>query len=417
MKRKTWILQRSAVAALWVGVVPVAGALPTTDCGTSLLGKPLACALDGDDDHDDAQYADGTYYRSPPAGDVIREWTTAHLIFPELPNALSSDSLMLATLASGEGPYLVINRYTGLFGDAAGKTARTLLATVRTPMTRAAAVTAMAWDLGLTPSIPWITTRRKSVTMPVNPHARASMIKAGVEPAVYAKARLLVGEGSVVVMAHLALAMQSLKERIGRLREPSAVAVSRGVLERVQQAASPGAISDSDLAALMRELETTLSAWPGGSPSVHGTRQLPAVLRLARLAAAYDEERRPVNSDARCDSDGRPTAAAATSLCIDAASDRAVSAWYAEAYRSNITRWRTGPGLDLDGIRLVEAVDSVLPFWVGALSPDARLAPLSTEMVTQWVATHARDASLYPERTTDAMFAAATQQLCTTGVP
>jgi hypothetical protein len=417
MSRVRWLLRNGVVVGFSL-LVPMAGHAATGDrCGTDLLGKPLACVADDDDDHDEPRYADGVFYPSPPVGDVLREWTTAHLIYPQLANALSSDKRMLTDVAVVDGPYVVLNRRTNLFGDEAGKTARTLLETVLTPMSRAAAVTAMAWDLGLTPSVPWITTRRKAVTLPANAHARASMIKAGVEPGIYEQARRLVGNGSVVVMAHVALAMQSLKERLARTRDPSAVAVSQGVFDRVAVATSAGSVSDSDLAALMRELETALAEWPGGMASVHGFRQLPGVLRLARLAAAYHEERRPAGAAALCDGHGKPTAAATTALCIDTASDRAVAAWYAGMFRSGITRWRAGPGLDVDGIRFVEAVDSVVPFWVGALSTQTRLAPVSTELVTQWVATHAREATLYPETATDAIFAAATRSLCMGSAP
>jgi hypothetical protein len=408
------------VVGLCVVVSTGLQATTTDPCPRDLLGNPVSCFQEEINDHDDEQYASGTTYGPPPVGDVLREWITAHLIFPELPNALSSDTTMLAALTTKGAPYVSLNTYTNLFGDDAGKTARTLLATVRTPMSRAGAVTAMAWDLGLTSAIHWTTARKPAVKQPANRHARASMIKAGVEYSIYAQARRLVGDGSVVVMAHLALAMQSLKARLARLHDPAAVAVSQGVLDRVVAATSASDVSDSDLDALMRELETVLAAWPGGEASVLGKRQLPAVLRLARLAAAYAAEDRPGDAEGLCDKNGRPTVAAhpeGGELCIEAASDRAVAVWYASRHRLEITQWRTGPDLDTAHVRLVDAVDSVLPFWIGAFSTSTRLAPVSTELVTQWVATHSRDAALYPEPSTAAMFAAATRQLCAAGVP
>lgn len=392
-------------------------------CGDGDLLSTLPCTEEpeADSDRDDPRFADGRFFPSPPGGDIVADWVTAHLAYPARRDALASDESLVSTLATGTPPYRSLNRDAVLFGDDAGRATRVLAAAAGRPISRAGAATALAWDLGLTASIPWITTRKAKVTSPANAHARASMIKAGVESDIYQQARRLAGEGRVVLAANLALAAQAARDRRGHLREPTSVALLAGTPGRFMAAQGPEHLTDTDLAALMRELESVLSAWPGGELSVHGKRQLPAGWRLARLAAAYDDEFRHDAATHPCDSNGMPVVGTASPrpvpLCIDAATDRDIAAWYARAYRTELTGWRKGPPWSAAHLRLLGAVESVLPFWAGVLHPSARLAPYSVELARQLVATQASDALFYPEPITGQMFHAAGQRLCSAVSP
>jgi hypothetical protein len=410
-----------SVCLAWIGLVSLAHGVEApvaAACDEGDLLTASACdeAMEPVSDNDDPRFSSDRFYPAPPAGDILTDWMTAHLAYPGSPDPLSSDASFVAALVVGVPPYALLNRRTALFSNRAGGAARVLLEAAGQPMSRAAAVTAMAWDLGLTPSLPWITTRKKSVTYPTNVHARASMIKAGVDADIYRQARVLAGTGRVVLAANLALAAQAARDRLAHVRDPSSLALSAGIVDRFLAAGTPDELTDSDLAVLMRELEAQLSGWSGGTLSVYGKRQLPAPWRLSRLAAAYQDEFASVGDVHPCDANGMPVhrsdVGSPAPLCIDAATDRDIAAWYAGAYRSEITDWRRGPGWSPAELRLLKGVFSVVPFWVGVLHPSVKLDPFSVELARQLIATQARDGAFFPEPVTSRIFAATSERLC-----
>lgn len=383
-----------------------------------LLGPCPAEEVEDTGDSDELRYSDAVFYPSPPAGDIVRDWVTAHLVYPDTPPW--TDDAFVRQWMGAYSIYGQLNRQTDLFGSSAGAATRQLSEASGHPMSRAAAFTAMAWDLGLTPSVPWITTRRTRIAYPENEHARAAMIKAGVDVDIYRHTRFLLGTTHPVQAANLALSVQMLRDRLKRLAKPSEVGLDPAIVQRYLDVISLEDLTDSDLRLLMRQLEAGLSAWPGGELSTHEKRQLPAIFRLARLAAAYREQNGHDGAPAPCDPNGiRVSGVAAEYVgeagkmpCFDTANDRAVVQWYRKAYAEEVSTKLAGATLTATMRRIGRAIDDVRPFWVGALGHAVRFRPLTYELAVQAMATHARDASLYPESVITDMFVDATERLC-----
>lgn len=383
-----------------------------------LLGSCPAEAAKDVGDGDEVRYASAVFYPSPPAGDVVRDWVTANIVYPA---ALRwTDESFLHRWMGTYSIYGGLDRQADVFGSPAGIATRHLIEANGHPMSRAAAFTAMAWDLGLTPSVPWITTRRTKVAYPENEHARAAMIKAGIDVDIYRHTRFLLGTTRPVQAANLALSVQMLRDRSKRLAKPIEVGLDPAVVQRYLDAPSLDHITGSDLQLMMRELEAGFSAWPAGELSTHEKRQLPAVYRVARLTAAYREHNGYAGSASPCDPSGvRVSGVAAETiddlgknLCFDTAIDRAVVDWYRRAYADEVGIALADANLTATMRQIAQAIDGVHPFWVGALSDAVRFHPVTYELAVQTMATHARDAFLYPEASVSQMFVDATERLC-----
>jgi hypothetical protein len=160
-----------------------------------------------------------------------------------------------------------------------------------------------------------------------------SIVKAGVEPDIYVQANRNQGSVFPALTANYALAAQLLRAKLATT--PSSLWKVRGLRHDVLDRFVRGEFMHAhDFHYLIQFLDGALATRDAGATSVYGFRQLPAPLRLGRLAGAY-RQRMPFDNEP-CHDDGKHDPEHAGTgmhdrrpLCFDDATDRAVHAWYA----------------------------------------------------------------------------------------
>jgi hypothetical protein len=212
-----------------------------------------------------------------------------------------------------------------------------ILAGLPVPLSTAAAVGILDWDLGLTRARPGRDV--EPGTGYKDPFVAASATKADVDADIFWHMVDLTGFLHSARAAPYAVAMQILREQIrGTAPERRAVlGIDEAVFQRVMKASHLDQVSHHDLQYLSVLVQYRLIHWQPGGRSTKGLRALPTVFRVARVAAAYrdaqgyiggfpckpDATPRENHAGTGTDGDERP-------LCFVAATDRAVHRWYVD---------------------------------------------------------------------------------------
>ena len=205
------------------------------------------------------------------------------------------------------------------------------------------------WDLGYTKA----RTGRDIPRLPDelrNTSGAPSLVKAGIDADLYVQAMHLSGAEHPMIAANYALAAQLLRTKLSTT--PRVLWAQHGlrhdVLDRFVHAGSGTSMYDYDFYYLIHILDGAMSTWSAGDLSTYGLRELPTTFRVARIAAAYRDrlpyDHEPCRADRSYDPryagmggvDKRP-------LCFEDATDRAVHAWYAMAFRAELSSIRPVP--------------------------------------------------------------------------
>jgi hypothetical protein len=203
---------------------------------------------------------------------------------------------------------------------------------------------ALQWQTGVTKARPGIelTVGDDAITAFRGREVAANALKAGVDADIFWKARDMNGSLLTEAAGH-AVALQILRDQM-RYNDPAhydALAIKPDVLKRYLAQTNPDRISEYDqryLADLLRHALATRYAAPGSGTQ---RRQLPAVYRVARVAAAYSDARGYYNSNGYCagteprpgEPTGEDSLAYHRPLCFIAATDRSVQAWFRRELR------------------------------------------------------------------------------------
>jgi len=235
--------------------------------------------------------------------------------------------------------------------DDATRRAIALASSTHGPVTQRMLHDWKVWDLGYTK----VDAMRRA---PVPEELRAGawgvphIMKAGIDPDLYkAGMRGLLDINHPAIQANYVLALQVLREKLTEVNQRfwRERGLRGDVIGRFTDPERHGEPTDFDLHYLVQLLDGELSTWRGAGTNRYGFRELPANLRLARLAAAYREgmpySSQPCASDRRYmathagmgGNDGRP-------LCFDDATDRAVYHWYTHELRDDLGVLLVNPG-------------------------------------------------------------------------
>ncbi|WP_448096125.1 hypothetical protein [Luteibacter yeojuensis] len=243
------------------------------------------------------------------------------------------------------------------------------------------------WDLGFTKA----RTSGGALAVPGGlgniPGAR-NFVKAGIDRDIYIQAIRNQGPLYPALTANYALAAQMLREKLTET-SPSLWNV-RGLRHDVLDRFVGGELMHvHDFHYLIQFLDGALATWDAGATSTYGIRQLPAPLRLGRVAAAY-RQRLPFDFEP-CREDGRQDPAHAGTgrfdrrpLCFDDATDRAVHAWYARELVQELDSIPAG-GVSLAG-RMAAPLRTSRQGWIGIPRPDAIADVTRIEVVEAKVA-------------------------------
>jgi hypothetical protein len=185
----------------------------------------------------------------------------------------------------------------------------------------------------------------------------ASATKAGVDADIFWHMLDLTGFRHSTKAAVYALGMQILRSQVRATPsgEWAASGIDPAVFARVMQAQHMGQLREYDLDYLSTIVQYRLIHRRTGGPDATGRGGIPALYRVARIAAAYRDAQGYIGS-APCLGDGSPDPRTAGTgnrdddrpLCFAAATDRAVHAWYVEEYRRQATQV---PGHHNHGLR------------------------------------------------------------------
>ncbi|MEX1829554.1 hypothetical protein [Luteibacter sp. CQ10] len=219
---------------------------------------------------------------------------------------------------------------------------------------------------------------------------QANLIKSGVMSHYYQRAYELGGGTPLSTLAaELAFAAQTLQawiEATAKLdRRP--LGIREDVLARFETAVSLAEMSDEDLAYLADILRSELSLFRSGRLNFYGQRDIPAPLRVARVAAAYrisqGFDAPPCHADGTADREVAGSDAAATTrpICFTDATDRAVYRWYRTERARQIGRFIASKDATPSRVRLLAAFENVKPAWAGAYGIDAMSTSPFAEIV------------------------------------
>lgn len=212
------------------------------------------------------------------------------------------------------------------------------------------ALAALGWDLGLTGARPGVQVPFRAIALyDVEPLARmhrdplivAGLVKAAVDADIFEAALRVTTEQHSAVAASYAVAAQMIRDQ-SRRHAPTqwkAMGIRLDVVDRLTQALTPGDISDHDREYLGSLAGRAVKKRSVGMLTAYGLRELPATLRVARVAAAYNDGQGSFAAgQAPCFADGthRPGVAGMQSpgdtrrLCFADATDASVQRWYAD---------------------------------------------------------------------------------------
>lgn len=330
----------------------------------------------------------------PPMGEIYQAWVTERLSKAPSYDVLSSDDLMISGFVNDViSPYAPLRSTPFRFAGRVWTSVLQKMLSRGYPMTLTEATEALAYDVGMTRGYAGLSDPLVPLPSLEKPWAAEQIVKAGVSVDIARKALELAGEGAYAVAANYAVAMQVLVEKMACFTPErwDEIGLRSDVAARFMNAARLAEIDDFDLVYLSRLLQGELSSWRPGGLNIYGRRQLPTVLRIARVAAAY-RDLQGYSHEPCTESGVAKAGVAATSplenartMCFVDATDRAVYAWYLKTIdaqmdptRSNfITRQGDGMTLFLHRVR---------PMWQGAFSNDVLRAGVSVELAESLVA-------------------------------
>jgi hypothetical protein len=335
----------------------------------------------------------------PPAGDIFSAWITARLAETPAHDYLVSDDIVTGDMVTPKGSvYTHLRSVPYGFRGTVWHRALSTLTSEDTPLNRAEATEALAWDLGMTNGYPGASDPAYPAPDLGVTWAGAQLQKAGVPEDIARKALALAGSGAYAAAANYAVAAQLLAEKLAcfEASQWAAIGLRSDVLGRFMLAQSLVDIPDYDLIYLTRILQGALSTWHGGEITRFGRRELPTPLRVARVAAAYrdmqgyDEE--------PCSDDGKPRVGIAAvsaddgnkALCLVAANDRAVLDWYHKVLDGQIE-----PGhanfTNAPALRMTRLLRPLRPLWIGVLDRKLQRYATHVEVLESIVADKAND--------------------------
>lgn len=270
--------------------------------------------------------------------------------------AASEGMLLNQLLADPESPYSATVEEPRFANDVEWPE---ILAGLPGNLSTASAVAVLDWDLGLTRARPG-----RDVEPRVgyrDTFVAASATKADVDADIFWHMVDLTGFRHSTRAATYAVAMQILREQV-RSTAPerrAMLGIDEDVFRRVMAASYLDQIPHADMLYLSTLVQHRLIHWQPGGRSTTGLRALPAVFRIARLAAAYRDaqgyvggfpckpDATPRDGDAGTGAEGdeRP-------LCFVAATDRAVHRWYIDESRRQAVH---APQRELSGMQRLAA--------------------------------------------------------------
>jgi hypothetical protein len=272
-----------------------------------------------------------------------------------------------------------------------------------------ATLDALQWQTGLTKARPGIEVAvdDDAVAAFRGREAAANALKAGVDADIFWKARDM--NGSIVTeAAGHAVALQILRDQMRRNAPElyDALAIKPDVLQRYLAQTDPQEIPEYDhryLADLLRHALSTR----GHALDTGNGRRLPAVYRVARVAAAYSDAQGYYNSDGYCAGNeprsGEPTDSTATDyhrpLCFIAATDRAVQGWFRRQLRLEASGPRVHEQHSEGFSHLLHWLGTVLILVDFAAFIETTEAVIADDLVTEGSITE-EDATLASERAT-----------------
>jgi hypothetical protein len=197
----------------------------------------------------------------------------------------------------------------------------------------------LQWDLGFTKARP------EHVGLPHpfpgygSEQSALSAIKAGVQADIFNQSLSIFGNAHSTFAAKYAVAAQILRERIAATPEDQQEIrnVEPDVLERFMALPAGGSLDAYDAQYLRDILESEVNRHTVARPSFRGLREIGTPFRIARVAAAYRDNQSYVAPP--CTDTFRYREGVASldptqgPVCFVDASDRAVYAWYNEAFR------------------------------------------------------------------------------------
>lgn len=330
----------------------------------------------------------------PPPGDLYRLWIDQRISqHPDYDLLFADENLAATFVEDTSTPYTSLRPQTLSFRGQAWTEVFRALTEQGASMSREEATVALAWDFGFTNGYP-------GVVDPDHPDpdlgarwSGAHLAKAGVHRDIARKALALAGPGSYVIAANLAVALQVLSDKLSCYDSErwESIGLRSDVMGRFMLAETLDQVTDFDLAYVSRLLQVEMSQWHAGRMGIYGRRQLPAPFRVARVAAAFRETHG--YGAQPCDDDGRPRELVAAQsplnpdkdLCLVAANDRAVYAWYLRMLKAQ-TDPPENTFIHATAARLTRAIAPGRPMWLGVFSRDALRGAASVELVESLLA-------------------------------
>ena len=330
----------------------------------------------------------------PPMGDIYQTWIKERLSKTPSYDVLSSDDVTVSGFVNDViSPYAPLRSTPFRFSGRVWSSVFQKMLNKGYPMTLVEATEALAHDIGMTRGYAGLSDPLVPLPTLGRPWAAEQIVKAGVSVDIAKKALSLAGDGAYAVAANYAVAMQVLVEKMACFTPErwDEIGLRSDVAARFMKASRLAEIDDFDLVYLSRLLQGELSSWRPGGLSIYGRRQLPAALRVARVAAAY-RDLQGYSNEPCTDKGQAKNGVAATSplenartMCFVDATDRAVYAWYLKALEAQLdptmSNFITRPG---GGMTLF--LRRVRPLWQGAFSKYALRAGTSIELAESLVA-------------------------------
>jgi hypothetical protein len=330
----------------------------------------------------------------PPGGDIISAWIGHRLAGPPAHDNLVADAGL--TLDMVNAPLSI---YTGIravpFGFR-GTVWNRVFATLvdrGTPLTRATATEALAWDLGMTNGYPGVDDADHPAPDLGVPWAGTQLAKAAVSEGVARKALALAGQGSFAIAASYAVAAQILADKLACFEQAqwASLGLRVDVLQRFMLANSEADLRDYDLVYLVRLLQAELSTFQAGEVTSAGRREISTALRVARVAAAYRDMQGYVEDPCTDRGRERPGVAAiaptenARNMCLVAATDRTLLTWHQMNLASQVDPARFN-FVVAPAIRMARTLSPMRPMWLGAFGKALQVYGSHVEIVESVVA-------------------------------